>query len=102
MLYLVLFLTACICWITLHTRRAIYQMYTEISDVKQQLQRMQESQQQTFEFVYDAVNEFAIISGETKEEDFGRERLSDRILAFRRSVNEMGKKSGSSTRGGMK
>jgi len=97
MLYLVLFLTTCSCWIALRTRRAIYQMYAEISDVKRQLQRIQESQQQTFEFVYDAVNEFAIISGETKEEDIGRERLSDRILDFRRSVNEMGKKSRSST-----
>jgi hypothetical protein len=97
MLYLVLFLTACSCWIALRTRRAIYQMCAEITDAKQQLRRMQDSQQQTFEFVYDAVNEFAIISGETKEEDIGRQRLSDRILDFRRSMNEMGKKSRSST-----
>jgi hypothetical protein len=71
-------------------------MYAEITQVKQQLQRMQESQQQTFEFVYDAVNEFAIISGETKEEDIDRERLSDRILDLRRSLNDMGKKARSS------
>jgi septal ring factor EnvC (AmiA/AmiB activator) len=96
MLYLVLLLTACSCWIALDTRRALYRMYAEITQVKQQLQRMQESQQQTFEFVYDAVNEFAIISGETKEEDIDRERLSDRILDLRRSLNDMGKKARSS------
>lgn len=97
MLYLVLFLSACSCWIALRTRRALYEVYAEITDVKQQLQRIQESQRQIFEFVYDAVNEFAFISGETKEEDNDREGLSDRILDLRRSMNEMGKKSRPST-----
>ena len=85
MLYLLLFLAAFGCWLALRIRRMLHAIN---ADMARRLERIEEQQRKTFEFICDAVNEFAIISGETKPEDYNRERLSTRIQAYRRSISK--------------
>jgi hypothetical protein len=81
MLYLVLLVTVCACWLALRIQKKLSKMNTALS---QRLDQLEQCQQKTFDLICDAVDEF----GEIKEGNTERERLSQRLLAGRRALNK--------------
>ena len=79
MLYLVLLVAVCACWIALRIQKKLSKMNADLS---QRLDQVEQCQQKTFDLICDAVDEF----GETKEGDPERARLSQRLLAGRRAL----------------
>jgi hypothetical protein len=58
----------------------------EFTDLKQRLIRLEEAQKETLRIMFDAVDEFALIVGETPQD--GGESLSKRIRLVRASIEE--------------
>ncbi len=81
MLYIVLLISAFLFW------WFVSWLGRTLSELKRRLEKIETIQADTLDFVRHAVNEFAFISGETKEDDLEREPLANRIDGFRRDLN---------------
>lgn len=81
MLYLVLLVVVCGCWLAICIQKKLSEMNAALS---QRLDRVEQCQQKTFDLICDAVDEF----GGIKEGDPERARLSQRLLAGRRDLNK--------------
>jgi hypothetical protein len=67
-------------------RRAVGGLQYQIAELDEKLAKIQSAQKETLEFVVDAVDNFALICGETPED--GGESLSTRIFQVRAAVRE--------------
>ena len=79
MLYLVLLVAVCGCWLAIRIQKKLSKMNAALS---QRLDQVEQCQQKTFDLICDAVDEF----GETKDGDPELARLSQRLLAGRRAL----------------
>jgi len=87
MSYLVLLALALLLWwFASWLGHTMHELRQSLSNISKQLERIEEQQNTTFEFMCHAVNNFAIISGETREDDVERQSLSVRILEL---MNEL-------------
>lgn len=80
MFYIVLLIAAFVFWWFVSWLRRI------LDELRRRMEKIEDDQADTLDFIRHAVNEFAIISGETKEGD-ERPPLAERIDRFRREWN---------------
>lgn len=67
-------------------RRAVRGLHHQVAGLEEKLKQIQSAQKEMLEFIIDAVDNFALICGETPEE--GGEPLSTRIYKVRAAIQE--------------
>jgi len=67
-------------------RRAVSSLRYQVAGLDEKLKQIQSAQKETLQFIIDAVDNFALICGETPED--GGEPLSTRIYQVRAAIRE--------------
>jgi hypothetical protein len=88
MLYLVLVIAVVGVWFAYRFGRGLYEIGISLSEISRQLDRIELWQVETLDLICDAVDEFAVITGQNKADDL-EQRMSQRLLKGRAALNKM-------------